>query len=202
MRRSLGLKLPRNASPEEHRAYDKARRLMLKADPEWCRQQKERAAKYRAGRTEMLRERQRKWREANPEKKKAIGARYHLKHRERLNAKQRAKNRSPERRHFMREYAPQHRAANPDLYRTYSHNRNARRKAGGTHTVAEWLAKLAEHNGRCVYCGTDQDITRDHDTPLSRGGTNTIDNIVPACGSCNYRKQAITGAEFRERIAP
>lgn len=201
MRRTLGLKLARNSSPEDRASYHKARREILKADPEWCRQQKIRAANYRAGRAVLLRERQREWRDAHPERKKEIDARYTAKHRDRLNAKQREKNKTPERKEFMRQYAPKHRAENADLYRTYAHNRAARRRSGGTHTIAEWRSKLAEHDGRCAYCGADQGITRDHDIPISRGGKNTIDNIVPACGPCNYRKQALTGDEYRARMA-
>ena len=56
-----------------------------------------------------------------------------------------------------------------------------------SHTAEEWRARLAEYGGECVYCGGTAD-TRDHVIPLSRGGTNSIDNIVPACRSCNARK--------------
>lgn len=138
------------------------------------------------------------WNEKNRERSKAIKRASYERHRLRINAAHREKNKSAERKAFMREYLPQHRAANPDLYRTYTHNRLARRKAGGTHTVAQWRAKLAEYGGRCAYCGGDQDITRDHDIPLSRGGSNEISNIVPACARCNYSKKALTGQEFRD----
>jgi hypothetical protein len=38
--------------------------------------------------------------------------------------------------------------------------------------------------------------------PRSRsGGTNYIDNILPACGSCNRRKHTYTEEEFRARLA-
>jgi 5-methylcytosine-specific restriction endonuclease McrA len=41
----------------------------------------------------------------------------------------------------------------------------------------------------CAYCGaTDRLLQRDCVLPISRGGRYTLDNIVPACGSCNASK--------------
>lgn len=77
-------------------------------------------------------------------------------------------------------------------------NREARRRFDakmrgfvipGSHTMAEWRAKVEEHGGRCVYCGrTDVKLTRDHVIPVTKGGSNDISNIVPACQPCNSRK--------------
>ena len=36
----------------------------------------------------------------------------------------------------------------------------------------------------------------DHSLPLSRGGDNSIDNLLPACISCNSIKRARTADEF------
>ena len=72
--------------------------------------------------------------------------------------------------------------------------------ARGAHTIEEWERVLRDHGWRCVYCKTDltQGVaTRDHKIPLSRGGTDYIQNIVPACRSCNSRKQAKTFHEFK-----
>jgi 5-methylcytosine-specific restriction endonuclease McrA len=65
------------------------------------------------------------------------------------------------------------------------------RGATGSHTLEEWLAKLAEYGGRCAYCPSPAD-TRDHVIPLAEGGTDEIDNIVPACRPCNSRKGSLT----------
>lgn len=43
----------------------------------------------------------------------------------------------------------------------------------------------------CVYCNerlTKRSMTRDHVIPRSKGGSNTPDNLVPACQNCNMRK--------------
>lgn len=46
---------------------------------------------------------------------------------------------------------------------------------------------LAKNGGRCVYCGDPAD-TIDHVIPKSKGGTDDLDNLVPACRDCNSRK--------------
>ncbi len=53
---------------------------------------------------------------------------------------------------------------------------------------AQWSA-LQEAWGGCAYCGaTGQPLQRDCVLALSRGGRYTLDNIVPACRSCNTSK--------------
>ena len=42
-------------------------------------------------------------------------------------------------------------------------------------------------SGPCVYCGGTA-TTIDHVRPLSRGGAEHEDNLVPACGPCNFSK--------------
>jgi 5-methylcytosine-specific restriction endonuclease McrA len=74
-----------------------------------------------------------------------------------------------------------------------AHQANRRaRKAGaeGTHTVAEFNAVLIAQAYRCLYCGTDitTGATEDHFIPLSKGGSNYIENIRAACLTCNISK--------------
>jgi 5-methylcytosine-specific restriction endonuclease McrA len=63
---------------------------------------------------------------------------------------------------------------------------------------------LKRHNFLCFYCGAKlrpANRTLDHKLPLSRGGTNTIDNVVPACRPCNQRKHRLTTEEFLAEIS-
>lgn len=53
-----------------------------------------------------------------------------------------------------------------------------------------------KHKGKCVYCGSTDTIQIDHVRPVSRGGSDDITNLVPACQSCNKAKGAQTAAEF------
>lgn len=55
-------------------------------------------------------------------------------------------------------------------------------------TDEQWLA-LLEAWGGCAYCGAAGGaMQRDCVLPISRGGRYTLDNIVPACRSCNASK--------------
>jgi 5-methylcytosine-specific restriction endonuclease McrA len=82
------------------------------------------------------------------------------------------------------------------------HRRRDRAAATGLgFTYKEWLALKEQHEGRCAYCGVAASLQVDHRTPLARGGTNSIKNILPACASCNQRKHTLTEAEFRARLA-
>ena len=62
-----------------------------------------------------------------------------------------------------------------------------------TLTSKEWLDILEEYNYRCAYCGIEFDCenlpTKDHILPISKGGNNVKENIVPACKSCNSKKK-------------
>jgi 5-methylcytosine-specific restriction endonuclease McrA len=69
-------------------------------------------------------------------------------------------------------------------------------------TPADWAAIQAAWNG-CAYCGAaDRPLQRDCVMALSRGGRYTMDNVVPACASCNTSKcnDEVTGWMRRKRL--
>lgn len=44
-------------------------------------------------------------------------------------------------------------------------------------------------NGVCCYCGESHfHLTVDHVKPISKGGTTSLGNLVPACSRCNQSK--------------
>lgn len=78
---------------------------------------------------------------------------------------------------------------NPEYLAHIASIRRARlRGAEGSHTLEEWEEVKKHHGYRCVYCGTDENITKDHIIPLTKGGTDYIDNIQPLCHNCNSSK--------------
>ena len=91
-----------------------------------------------------------------------------------------------------------YREANRARYATYAATRRARlANAGGSFTSEEWQALIDRYAGRCAYCGAASDeLTVDHVVPLSKGGSNAIENIVPACFSCNSAKHTKPAWEF------
>jgi 5-methylcytosine-specific restriction endonuclease McrA len=93
-----------------------------------------------------------------------------------------------------------YRKANPDKKRHLENRRRARKAGnGGSHTLAERLEKFARLGNVCVYCRQSKKLTVDHIIPLARGGTDNIENIVPACRSCNSRKNTKTAEEFNHQ---
>jgi 5-methylcytosine-specific restriction endonuclease McrA len=42
----------------------------------------------------------------------------------------------------------------------------------------------------CTYCGKMTKLTVDHFVPVSKGGNNDINNLIPCCPPCNSSKNA------------
>lgn len=59
-------------------------------------------------------------------------------------------------------------------------------------TAEQWEALCKTVRYRCCYCGgkgTAETLQPDHLTPYNDKGSNTLHNILPCCGPCNYRKK-------------
>jgi 5-methylcytosine-specific restriction endonuclease McrA len=82
--------------------------------------------------------------------------------------------------------------------------RRKRRIDAAVHDLSDgqWLALQASWGG-CAYCGaTGVALQRDCVLPISRGGRYTLENVVPACRSCNTSKcnDEVTGWLRRKRL--
>lgn len=170
----------------------------------WREKNKEKAralcTAWRLANRERALEATRKWRAANPEKLKAAernrdpvlklakGRRHYERHKVELAAQHRAwaaQNKDKVRAGFLRWYAD-----NYDKVLAGNSQRRARKKgATGSHTATEWRCTLDYFNQACAYClkyiATPH---REHIVPLIGGGSDYIENIVPACPRCNKRK--------------
>lgn len=71
----------------------------------------------------------------------------------------------------------------------YAKRRAVRMKrADNDLTPSQWAAIKAAWGG-CAYCGAGEGVLqKDCVLPLSRGGRYTVENVVPACRSCNASK--------------
>ena len=59
-------------------------------------------------------------------------------------------------------------------------------------------------NGHCAYCGTEieyKDMQVDHVKPLRIGGLDDMDNMLPACRSCNHYKATLDVEGFKNYLA-
>lgn len=88
-----------------------------------------------------------------------------------------------------------------DQRRTHRHLRAEKMSQGDRHDVAAFYrAVRSSRVVICVYCrlavlGRKAHI--DHVIPLARGGEHKRANLAAACETCNRRKRALTGDEFR-----
>lgn len=127
-----------------------------------------------------------KYYERNRQRRIEYSRRWYREHKERA----RANNTNWNRRHAGTEkYLAARRITNQA--------RRARlRGALGKFTQDELKTKFAYFGNRCVYCLKPDKLTIDHKIPLSRGGSNQLANIVPACRFCNNSKNSKTAKEF------
>jgi 5-methylcytosine-specific restriction endonuclease McrA len=87
------------------------------------------------------------------------------------------------------------------MMRTYASARLARkRNAEGRYTLDDVEKQYKFQKGKCYYCGKKVGKTYhvDHVIPLSRGGSNSPENIVIACPHCNCAKNARLPHEWPE----
>lgn len=116
------------------------------------------------------------------EKRKAKIAAWHAEHPERMREIKRASAL---------------RCRTPEIVAFHNHRARSRRlglPALGV-TPDEWLEIMEIFGGRCAYCN-EPTTGRDHIEPLSRGGLDVAENVVPACIHCNSRKYNKTLLEF------
>ena len=138
------------------------------------------------------------WIRNNPEKAREAMQRWRERHPDAHRAEVRAYYRRTDAKKIQ---LAAYRLAHPDVRRVAHQRRRARElNAPGHFTTKEWLDLVAAYDGRCAYCGEVGPLHAEHRTPLFRGGSNDIANILPACPSCNLKKSTSTEREFRVRV--
>lgn len=74
------------------------------------------------------------------------------------------------------------------VYDAAKHANERAAAAGVPGTISPADAAKVFASGPCVYCGTYDDLSLDHWIALSVGGPNILENLLPACRSCNASK--------------
>lgn len=154
---------------------------------------------------ERISEQEKQRRAANPDLWRQKSLDYYYSNHELCKARNRA--RAARQADFNRErakaYYYQHRDAIKIKARNYRKrnrpllndiNRLNRGLRANQHSVKIKSSQLKAHYARfgegCAYCRAKLPPTLDHFLPLSKGGVHCLGNIVPACVTCNRRKQA------------
>lgn len=71
--------------------------------------------------------------------------------------------------------------------------RRARKnEVGGNFTKDEFRALCERYGNICLCCKQHNPLCADHVIPLSKGGSNSIENIQPLCHTCNSKKHKKT----------
>ncbi len=79
---------------------------------------------------------------------------------------------------------------------SWSNNKRNRLKSAtikelGSHTYGDWEILKKQYGNTCPCCKKSEPeikLTEDHIIPLSKGGSDLIENIQPLCLSCNVKK--------------
>lgn len=80
---------------------------------------------------------------------------------------------------------------NPERMAFLKACRYAREKgAKGSHTFDQWKLLKIKFRHKCAICFQYKPLTKDHVIPLSKGGSDNIENIQPLCRNCNSKKWA------------
>ena len=171
----------RRPTPEQQRAeYQKNREKRLQTAKK-CRDMnpqrvKESRKKYREKNKEKIKGYMNKWEETNKEKRSDYHRKYCSDNSELIS----------ERRKNYRKTEKGKLAASRD-----SKRKKARKQ--GVHLVKYTDKQLKERyeqfSNCCSYCLKETKLFRDHFIPVSKGGSDCLGNIVPACLICNSSKQ-------------
>lgn len=161
----------RAADPEAERAYKRAWWAKQEFTPE------ERAAASSKFRT---------WYASNKERHQVRVKLYYAEHAEEIKAYVKEwQKANPEK---VKTYLKRWRYENAEVLRQVSQARAAL-YAASEFTFDDWLSILECFGHACAYClRTDVKLTMDHLIEITRGGEHSVENVVPACRSCNSKK--------------
>lgn len=90
------------------------------------------------------------------------------------------------------------------VHRMTERKRRQEKRAVGKLDNVAFYAKCADLQWHCQLCGRElsiENVTIDHIVPISKGGTNAIENLQPLCFRCNCSKhdrpmKAMVGSQY------
>lgn len=172
-------------------------------DRKWYAENKERQKELRRARYQRKKDHEnavnRAWQEENREKVAEYSAAWYIENRERIAAK----GATPEGRAKQAEKNRRYREKNPEKVRDNNRRRRAL-KLGAQHVPYTTQDVIDTYGMNCHWCGrlTDRTAPRhnsglpgweislhiDHVIELVNGGSDTLENVRPACAKCNLNR--------------
>lgn len=126
----------------------------------------------------------------------------HLKeYRKRYNKKAYAKNKK-----FMKKYLKKWRKSKTGKLIVKSHNYNRRILLKNNKyklTPHKFKKVFLKSNGKCPYCFTpifEDSFSLDHIKPISKSGTNHLNNLIACCKTCNFKKHDSLLKDFKRDL--
>jgi 5-methylcytosine-specific restriction endonuclease McrA len=166
----------------------------------WCSDcRKKRTDQYYKDEKSKIRKRQENYRNLNRELVRENNRASYWRNREKILAHSRIYYR--ENREKRLAQIKKYRDRNPGYYKNWSRfkykiglNLNSKAKK----KLVEFL--LQKQFGRCYWCNQKLNLARhiDHVIPITRGGTNDIENLVLSCPRCNWSKGNYLPEEWKE----
>lgn len=96
-----------------------------------------------------------------------------------------------------------YRMSNPEYSKINNNKRRAAKvKSGGSHTIYDikQLFKLQKMKCACCKVSIKNGYHADHIIPLSKGGSNSKENIQLLCAPCNLKKSAKHPVDFMQEM--
>jgi len=132
------------------------------------------------------------WRKKNWDKHLATAKRYRDKHPERVKASMQRVDALPHRVEARKRYLDR---LNKSILHAWQKKWRIERSLrkndnGGVCTLIQWQWRCELYGNCCAYCHSslERKAEMDHVIPVAKGGTGWPSNLVPACRSCNARK--------------
>lgn len=165
---------------QQHAEYRRKNKTKIVAyQAEYYRKNKtkinQKAAKYRAENQESIKRQKREHYQKNKAGYRQWAERYRRENSEKIREQKRNYRRSPRGKLIRLRNTQKRRALKKQIHHT--------------HFTPEMLqSHFAYFGDRCAYCEAEGDLTIDHFIALTKGGSDCLGNIIPACKSCNSRK--------------